>query len=94
VGVQEVRWEGGDSEPVGGYTFLYENHELGTGFIVHKSIISAVKMILFVSDWMSYILLRGHWCHIIVLNVYAPTEVKTEDVKDSLYEELERVCLI
>jgi endonuclease/exonuclease/phosphatase family metal-dependent hydrolase len=30
------------------------------------------------------------WCHIIVLNVYAPTEDKTEDVKDS-YEELERV---
>jgi hypothetical protein len=40
---------------------------------------------------MSYIILRGHWCHIIVLNVYAPTEDKTDDVKDSSYEELERV---
>jgi hypothetical protein len=35
---------------------------------------------------MSYIMLRGRWCHIIVLNVHAPTEDKTDDVK-----ELERV---
>jgi exonuclease III len=44
VGVQEVRWEGGGTEPVGEYTFFYtknENHELGTGFFVYKRIISA-----------------------------------------------------
>jgi hypothetical protein len=40
---------------------------------------------------MSYIILRGCWCHIIVLNVHAPTEDKTDVVKDSFYEELERV---
>jgi hypothetical protein len=38
---------------------------------------------------MSYIILRGRWCHIIVLNVHPPTEDKTDDVKDSFYEELE-----
>jgi hypothetical protein len=38
---------------------------------------------------MSYIILRGCWFHIIVLNVHAPTEDKTVDLKDSLYEELE-----
>jgi hypothetical protein len=40
---------------------------------------------------MSYIILRGCWCHIIVLNIHAPTENKTDDVKDSFYEELEHV---
>jgi hypothetical protein len=40
---------------------------------------------------MSYIILRGRWCHIIVLNVHAPTEDKTDDVKYTFYEELERV---
>jgi hypothetical protein len=57
---------------------------------VHKRIISAVRRVEFVSDRMSYIILRGRWCHIIVLNVHAPTEDKT-DVKGSFYEDLEHV---
>jgi hypothetical protein len=38
---------------------------------------------------MSYITLTGRWCHIIVLNVHASTKGKSDDVKDSFYEELE-----
>jgi hypothetical protein len=45
----------------------------------------------FVSDRMSYIILRGRWFYIIVLNIHAPTEDKTDDVKDSFYEKLEVV---
>jgi hypothetical protein len=37
VRVQEVRWDGGCTEPAGDYTFFYgkgnENYELGTGFL-------------------------------------------------------------
>jgi hypothetical protein len=54
-GVQEVRWDGGGTEPASEYTiFIFEkgndNHELGTGFFVHKRIISAVRKEEFVSD--------------------------------------------
>jgi hypothetical protein len=40
---------------------------------------------------MPYIILRGHWCNIIALNVHAPREDKSDGVKDSFYQELGRV---
>jgi hypothetical protein len=58
---------------------------------VYKRIISAVKRVEFVSNRMSYIILRGRWCHVVVLNVQAPTEDKMDYMKDSFHEELEHV---
>jgi exonuclease III len=52
---------------------------------------SAVNRTEFFSDRMSYMILRGRWYKIIVLNVHAPTEDKLDDIKDRFYEELEQV---
>jgi hypothetical protein len=38
---------------------------------------------------MSYVILRGNWFHLIVLNVHAPSEDKIDVVKDSLYKEFD-----
>ena len=35
--------------------------------------------------------MRGRWCNIIVLNVHAKSEEKSDESKDSFYEELEQV---
>jgi len=50
-----------------------------------------VKRIEFVSDRLLYIGLRGRWLHIILVNVHAPSEEKSEELKDCFYEELEEV---
>jgi hypothetical protein len=95
VGVQEVRWDGGGTEQEGEYTFGYgkgyENHELGAGSFVYKRIMSAVKTVEFVSDRVSYIILSGRWCDVIVLNVRASREDKINGTKGSFCEKLERV---
>jgi exonuclease III len=84
VVVQEVRWEKGGTERAEGYKFFYGqgngDHQLGTSFFVHKRILSAVRRVEFISDRMSYIILRVRWCKIIVLNVHAPYEDKGDDV--------------
>jgi hypothetical protein len=53
----------------------------------HKEIISVIKKVEFVSDKMFYIILRG-WCDIIVLNVQAPVEDKSDDMRERFYEDL------
>ena len=46
VGVQEVRWDKDGTVRAGDYNFFYgkgnENHQRGTGFFVHRRLVSAV----------------------------------------------------
>jgi hypothetical protein len=63
VGVQQV-----GTEPAEGYIILSGivnmNRKLGTGLLILKGIISAVKRVEFVSNRM----LRGRLCDTVVLN--------------------------
>jgi hypothetical protein len=72
-----VRWDKEGIVLTGGYTYLYwdrfGNHQLGTG-ILYQRIIPSVKTVEFVSNRMLYIVLRGRWCNVIVVNVHTPRE--------------------
>jgi hypothetical protein len=56
-----------------------------------RRLASAFKRVDFVSDSVPYIVLRGIWRNIIVLNVHAPSGEKSDGSKDSFYEELEHI---
>ena len=53
----------------------------------HPSSYSSVATTLY----PTLVVLRGRWCNIIVLNAHAPSEEKSDEEKDSFYEELEQV---
>jgi hypothetical protein len=88
----QVRWEKGVTEQTEDYTFFCgeenEDHQLGTVFLYIRKIISAVRRVEFVTDRISYIILRGCWCSIIILNVHTPSEDKNDDIRGSFCEEL------
>jgi hypothetical protein len=93
-----VRCSGGTVCQISRRTYIFyrkgnENQDFGIGSFLLKRIISAVKRVRSVSDKMSYIVLRGCWCHINVLHVHALTEDKIDDM-DSFYKKLECVLNI
>ena len=91
VGVQEVTWNKGGRVRAGDFNIFCgkgnESIQLGTGFFVHHRIVSAVKRVEFASFRISYIVLRGRWFNIIFMNVHAPSEEKSDDSKDSFYDD-------
>ena len=76
------------------YSFLQKRKEkssIGNRIFVQHRIVSAACYQQFVNDRMSFIVLRGNWCNIIVLNVHALTREESDDSKDSFYKKLEQV---
>jgi hypothetical protein len=62
------------------YTFFYgqgnADHQLGTCFLVCKKIESAFRKVWFISDRLTYIILRGRCFNIVVLNVHSHMKIR------------------
>ena len=86
-------WEKGGISRAGFFFYGKENgnNQLGTGFLVRQKRVLGVKGVDFVSDRMTGKVLRGRWCNIIVLNAHTPNNDKSDDSKDSFWEEQEQV---
>ena len=81
VGVQEVRWDKRAQEGQG-INFFYGKgkKKIGNRIFIQQNSISCLRE-------RSLLVI---WCN-IVLNVHAPSEEKSDNSKDSFYEELEQV---
>ena len=63
------------------YSFLRNKKQKSTRnrtFFAHHRIVVAVKRVEIVSDRMPYMVLIGCWSHVILLNVHAPSEEKSD----------------
>ena len=70
VGVQEIRWGNGGMVRAANFNFflwkMKQKSSIGKRIFVHHRIVSAVKRVEFVGNRMSYIVLRGCWCNIVL----------------------------
>jgi hypothetical protein len=64
---------------------------LGAGIFVDHREISAVKRVEFVSDRMTYIVLRGRWCKIIFLTCMHQVRRKVMIQKSFFFNKLQQV---
>ena len=72
------------------FPFVSVHFFLGT-LHYKEAIHKLLKRVEFVGGRVSCIVLRDHWINTIVLNVHAPSEKKSDDTKDSFYEEFEQM---
>jgi hypothetical protein len=66
---------------------LKEMELISCGLFVYYRFVSAVKRVEFDSDTVSYIVMRGYWFNIILLNVHATRKDKSGNSKDSILEQ-------
>lgn len=85
LAIQEIRWTGNGNIKKENITLFYsgsENgkHEYGVGFMVQDKVLPCIKYFLAVSDRICCIRIADRLFDLVVINCYAPTEDKIEDI--------------
>ncbi|KAL4143945.1 hypothetical protein QTP88_006193 [Uroleucon formosanum] len=91
---KHIRWDGSGSLRTQEMTILYsggEKHDRGVGFVIKNSILPNVVRFEPINDRICYVELKGKWFNILLINCYALTEEKSEEIKNAFYEELDRI---
>lgn len=93
LAVQETKQKGVSIRNMENIVFFNsggENRLFGTGFILTKEMGNKVVDFKAISDRMCWIRLRGKYRKISILNVHAPTEEKSEDVKEIFFDKIQK----
>ncbi|KAL4097205.1 hypothetical protein QTP88_022016 [Uroleucon formosanum] len=96
LALQEIRWPNEGSMKKEDKTIFYSGrkdgkHENGVDFIVSDDTLPQVKDFTAVNDRLCYIRIAGRIFDIIIINAYAPTEEKEENLKNDFYDDLDNI---
>ena len=96
LALQELRWSGsGIHNTTNGYTLYYSGHqnrgEFGDGFLVHRRVQQYIIDFRPTNMWICTVRLCTKKFNITIFNAHAPTEDKSDDVKDLFFVELEDI---
>jgi hypothetical protein len=93
--VQETRWPGSEILQKRNFCFYYSGdrgrYRSGTGFIVSKGAMNAVIGWHPINDRLCSLRVRCKYYNVTLINVHAPTEDKSAEVKEEYYDNLERL---
>lgn len=92
VALQEIRWQGSGRMDKREYTLLYSGPVTRTGFIISRSMREHLLEFDPVNERICKMRIKGKFRNVSLLSVHAPTEEKSDDEKESFYEDLEREC--
>lgn len=70
-----------------------EKHERVVGFVIKNSILPNIVRFDPINDRICYVELKGKWFNILIINCYALTDDKREEIKNVFYEELDRIAM-
>lgn len=96
LGISEMRWPGVGKQRTNGATVYYSgnnepHHRNGVAVIVKTELDSYVKNVIPISDRIIVIQLAGKPLSINIIQIYAPTADKNEQVVEEFYEQLNAV---
>jgi len=95
VALQEIRWRGYGLLKKGKYSIYYSCNpnttgQAGTGFVIQNSAMNKIAGFEPISDCICKLRKKGKFYTITLLNIYTPMEDKEENIKEQIYEELQR----
>lgn len=93
VALQEIRWRDTCSKNTGDTILLYgmcnNQRQYGTGFAVYKSLVPAIREFRDINPRITLQTIRSQWFDISLNSVHTPIEDKSQEEKETFYEDLE-----